>query len=146
MSTMSRKLATVAFGALLVVSAGARAAQELPPFFQSFEGLDADANGRIGIDEAYQVQIRQFASLDGNRDGSLTRVEFIGTRSGPAEFGFGAIKLFDTHEKLFAAWDVNGDGKISQAEFFGGSLTNFARVDRNGDSSLDKAEYDARLK
>jgi hypothetical protein len=57
MSTMSRKLATVAFGALLVVSAGARAAQELPPFFQSFEGLDADANGRIGIDEAYQVQI-----------------------------------------------------------------------------------------
>lgn len=145
MSTLKRELIKVVI-ATTAAAGAAHAAQELPPFFQSFEGVDADGDGRVSIDEAYAVQVRYFAAVDGNRDGSLTKTEFVGTRLGPAELGFGAIKLYDTHDKFFAAWDVNGDGKLSRAEFYAGALTNFARVDRNGDSSLDKAEYDARLK
>ncbi|MDT3705331.1 MAG: EF-hand domain-containing protein [Thiobacillus sp.] len=133
-------------GAFLSLTPAVHAAQELPPIFQSFEGIDADGDGFISLEEAREVHIRFFAVLDENRDDSLTTVEFLSKRIGPAEFGFGGPRLYDTLEKLFSAWNVNGDKKLSKAEFIAGGLTGFARADRNGDSRLSKAEYEASLR
>ena len=90
------------------------------------------------------MHIRFFAVLDENRDGSLSTVEFLSTRLGPEKFGFGAPAIYDTKEKFFSAWDVNDDARISRAEFIAGALTAFAGADRNGDSCLNKEEFETR--
>lgn len=113
----------------------------MPPPFQSFNDLDIDLSGGISIDEVNNYHIRIFALLDGNRDGSLTRVEVVGKRFGPESFGFFASELHDFKEERFTAWELNGDGKLSKAEFLVGTLSHFARADKDGNSQLDEKEF-----
>ena len=134
-------------GVLVIVLFGSNVAlsQEMPPPFQSFQNIDLDLSGGISIDEANTYHIRVFALFEENRDGTLTRVEFIGKRVGPEQLGFCARETHDLKEKRFAAWEQNGDGRLSKAEFLSGALSCFARADQDGDSQLDEKEFDAGL-
>lgn len=56
------------------------------------------------------------------------------------------------HEKKMLAADTDGDGRVSKAEFLaaakagrGDPAKRFAKLDRNGDGYIDKAEIDASL-
>jgi hypothetical protein len=56
------------------------------------------------------------------------------------------------HARKLMAADTDGDGRVSRAEFVaaakvgkGDPAKRFARIDRNGDGMLDKAEIDAML-
>ncbi|WP_010188387.1 EF-hand domain-containing protein [Sphingomonas sp. PAMC 26605] len=56
------------------------------------------------------------------------------------------------HEKKLLAADNDGDGRVSRAEFVaaakagkGDPAKRFARLDRNSDGTLDRAEIDAML-
>lgn len=56
------------------------------------------------------------------------------------------------HEKKLLADDTNADGRISRAEFMAAHpagkrdpAKRFAKIDRNGDGMIDKAEIDAML-
>ena len=115
--------------------------QEMPAPFQSFEDLDIDLSGEISIDEANTYHTRVFATFDRNRDGSLTRTEFIGERTGPEKFGFCAAQIHDVKEERFDAWEQNGDDRLSKAEFLSGALSCFARADKDGNSQLNQKEY-----
>lgn len=124
-----------------VLAAAPALSQEMPPPFQSFEDIDIDLSGEISIDEAMTYHTRVFALFDENRDGSLTRNEFIGKRSGPEGFGFCAREIHDLKEERFDAWEQNEDGRLSKAEFLSGALSCFARADKDGNSKLNKKEY-----
>ncbi|WP_022705116.1 hypothetical protein [Pseudorhodobacter ferrugineus] len=134
----------IALSILLAAPGLAQQSDGLVPPFQSFDDLDLDQNGRIDLDEIQSYHKRVFAVLDENKDGSLTAVE-LSQRLGPAMLGFGAIMISDMKAKYSDAWNVNGDDLLSKVEFLSGALSLFARVDQDGNSSLDKTEYGAKL-
>jgi hypothetical protein len=133
-----------ALSILLAAPGLAQQADGLVPPFQSFNDLDLDQDGGIDLDEIASYHKRVFAVLDENKDGSLTSVE-LSERLGPAMLGFGALVISDMKQKYSEAWNVNGDEVLSKAEFLAGALGLFAHVDQDGDSSLSKDEYEARL-
>ena len=124
-----------------VLASSPALSQEMAPPFQSFEDIDIDLSGGISIDEANTYHIRVFALFDDNRDGSLTRVEFVGKRTGPEALGFCSREIHDLKEERFDAWEQNGDGQLSKAEFLSGALSCFARADKDGNSELNQKEY-----
>lgn len=128
-----------------LLAAGPVLSEELPPPFQSFVDIDIDLSSEISIDEANTYHTRVFALFDENRDGSLTRAEFIAKRTGPEGFGFCAREIHDIKEQRFDAWEQNGDGRLSKAEFLSGALSCFARADKDGNSKLNKEEYGSGL-
>jgi hypothetical protein len=134
----------IALSILLAAPGMAQQADGLVPPFQSFDDLDLDQNGSIDVDEIQSYHKRVFAVLDENKDGSLPAVE-LSQRLGPAMLGFGAIIISDMKQKYSDAWNVNGDDLLSKVEFLSGALSLFARVDQDGNSSLDKTEYGAKL-
>ena len=110
---------------LVLFASNTAVSQEMPPPFQGFQDMDLDLSGGISVEEANNYHIRVFALFDENRDGSLTRVEFVGTRTGPENFGFYAREIHDLKEDRFDAWEQNGDDKLSKAEFLSGALSMF---------------------
>tara|TARA_R110002096_G_scaffold50152_2_gene131946 strand:+ start:5390 stop:5824 length:435 start_codon:yes stop_codon:yes gene_type:complete len=124
-----------------VLASSPAISQEMAPPFQSFEDIDIDLSGEISIDEANTYHIRVFALFDVNRDGSLTRAEFVGKRTGPEAFGFCSREIHDLKEERFDAWEQNGDEQLSKAEFLSGALSCFARADEDGNSELNQEEY-----
>ncbi|QYE36678.1 EF-hand domain-containing protein [Polymorphobacter sp. PAMC 29334] len=73
--------------------------------------------------------------------------------AGGAASGVTLQQYVQRHErKLLLAADTDGDGRVSRDEFLaaakagkGDPAKRFARIDRNGDGMLDKAEIDAML-
>lgn len=134
----------LALSILLAAPGTAQQADGLVPPFQSFDDLDLNQSGGIDLDEILSYQGRVFAVLDENKDGSLTAVE-LSTRLGPAMLGFGALKISDMKQEYSEAWNVNGDDRLSKVEFLSGALSQFARVDQDGNNILDKDEYGAKM-
>lgn len=80
-----------------------------------------------------------FASMDANKDGSVTAAEFD---------SFMRARLARQSARFDAAFaeiDANKDGKITPAEakIVPQLATNFAVVDTNGDKSISKTELQA---
>jgi Ca2+-binding EF-hand superfamily protein len=134
----------LALSALLAAPSIAQQTDGLVPPFQSFDDIDLNQSGGIDLDEILSYQSRVFAVLDENKDGSLTAVE-LGKRLGPAMLGFGALKINDMKQEYSEAWNVNGDDRLSKVEFLSGALSQFARVDQDGNNILDKDEYGTKM-
>ncbi len=130
---------------LLIFMSGSAIAQVAPPPFQSFDDSDLDGDGYISLEEAYDYHARVFAALDENQDGKLSKTEFVSNRLGPEVLGFGGPILFDYKEQWFIDWDVNGDGELSQAEFLHGLFGYFVNADKDGNSMLDRSEFESRI-
>ncbi|UAJ11302.1 EF-hand domain-containing protein [Glacieibacterium megasporae] len=71
---------------------------------------------------------------------------------GAASGGVTLQQYVQRHERKLLAADTDGDGRVSRDEFLaaakagkGDPAKRFARIDRNGDGMLDKAEIDAML-
>ncbi len=155
-----------------------------------FDATDANGDGTVDEDEYVQEfedrlrselersrggQVEQarvrFASLDGDKDGRISRAEFdasgervweqgqkaVAAAQDKAAAGDGrtveAAARFDrsrnrlgmpsshTAEGFAALFDGNGDGSVERAEFDRAGGEQFARTDRNGDGALDEDEY-----
>ena len=88
---------------------------------KSLQKMDANADGRIARDE-WQSQPQGFDTLDGDKDGFLTSVEF---RQAARDKGANAFKRFD----------ANSDGKIARDEWTHKPRA-FDKLDANADGFL----------
>src|SRR5262249_58823417 len=81
---------------------------------------------------------RDFDALDTNKDGFLSREEFIGPRSAGAD-------LVRLRERRFAEIDTDKDGRISWAEYLAHGRRQFTALDRDRDGRVTRAEFEAAL-
>ncbi|WP_010187352.1 EF-hand domain-containing protein [Sphingomonas sp. PAMC 26605] len=75
-----------------------------------------------------------------------------GGTDGARSTGVSLQRFVAGHEKKLLAGDTNADGKVSKAEFLAAAkpgkadpARRFAKLDTNGDGSLDRSEIDAML-
>lgn len=101
-----------------------------------------------------------FGAADADRDGSVTRTEFVRHRDAsfgrldrngdgvvsPADFPRLASRRPEAFARLteaFGGADRNGDGAISRGELAQTPPVMFGRADTNRDGRVTRAEYDA---
>lgn len=117
----------------------------------TFNRIDRGHDGAFTKDEMRDFKLRleresasaarsaiesEFAKLDVNRNGRLSRTEFMA--AAPAM----RANLPDG-SSLFAEFDKNRDGRISLKEFLAPFLVNFDAIDRNHDQMLSSTELES---
>ncbi len=95
---------------------------------RGFTDLDHNRNNRIDAGE-WHFDLESFTRADDNRDGSLSRGEFLGTESNEDE---------DRGDR-FRDLDANSDGRVTRQEWHG-AAARFDRLDQNKDGALSRAE------
>jgi Ca2+-binding EF-hand superfamily protein len=93
----------------------------------AFGGLDHNRDGRITSNE-WHYDLESFQRADRNRDGAVSRSEFLGTGIEDDDRG-------DSFDNL----DANGNGRIERTEWHAGA-DSFNVLDRNRDGVLSRAE------
>ena len=91
-----------------------------------FSSIDRNRDGRITRAE-WLYDMEGFLRADRNRDNVLTRAEFLGG------------DIDDDREDTFADLDQDGDGRVERNEWHG-SREAFEWMDRNNDGVLSRAE------
>jgi Ca2+-binding EF-hand superfamily protein len=99
---------------------------------RGFNALDHDRNSRITAAE-WHFDREGFRRADHNRDGELSRSEFLG------EGDEGGDEEDDDREDLFSYLDADGDDRVSRGEWHG-TNRRFAGLDDNGDGVLTRRE------
>jgi Ca2+-binding EF-hand superfamily protein len=108
-----------------------------------FERFDNDHNGVVTRAEFDAVRAAEFARLDANHDGQLSRDEM---RAGHGEMfrarggepGPGGRGGFFEH--MLERADANHDGSITRDEFLAGPIAMFNRLDKNHDGVISADE------
>ena len=95
---------------------------------RGFNSVDRNRDNRITADE-WRYSRDDFRRADHDRDGIVTRSEFLNEDADPDE----------GRTARFVAMDANGDNRISRDEWRG-SRENFDLLDGNGDGRLTRAE------
>ena len=95
---------------------------------RGFADLDHNRDNRIEPAE-WHFDVESFTRADYNRDGSLSRGEFLGTDSNED----------DDRSDRFRDLDANSDGRVTRQEWHG-SGARFDRLDQNKDGALSRAE------
>ena len=93
---------------------------------QNFQQLDHNRDNRISSDE-WHYDIEAFVRADRNRDGVISRAEFLDTA------------VDDDRDDRFDYLDVNGDNRVSRDEWHS-SVETFNWLDRNRDGALTRTE------
>ena len=98
---------------------------------------DADRNrdGSVTRAEFVAARARSFDTLDANRDGRLNAAEVTAAATGSLERM--AVRLH------FGQFDRNGDGDLTRAELNAGPTLAFDRVDSNRDGVVSSREVAA---
>jgi Ca2+-binding EF-hand superfamily protein len=93
---------------------------------EGFAALDHNRDNRVARDE-WHFDLETFRRADRNRDGVLTRTEFLGENAQ------------DTARDRFDVLDSNNDGRVSRAEWRG-TAERFDTLDNNRDGTLTREE------
>jgi hypothetical protein len=95
----------------------------------SFQAIDSDGDGKVGLDEIKKAAAAKFDALDRNRTGTLTRREV------------GRLRL---SRKDFAAADPDKDGTLSKDEYLAIVEQRFKAADTKKQGYLTLAEFNSR--
>jgi Ca2+-binding EF-hand superfamily protein len=106
---------------------------------RNFRMIDANGDGAISLAELQSARAKQLLGSDRDRDGRISRNEFVafapGTRPTAA-----AARLARRRAALFASLDANGDGYITRAELDAALKTLFLRLDANRNGRITPDE------
>lgn len=102
------------------------------PLALAIAGFDASADGRTSRAELTAALTRTFAAADGNGDGSLGYIEY----SAWAQTWLGSQSALPGPFAI----DADGDDRLSSAEFTAEFARQFARLDRDSDGAISRAE------
>ena len=108
-----------------------------------FKMMDTDGDGKISRAEHAAVAKQMFDQCDANHDGIVTAAEMD---AATARKGETPAKDDKTAAEKIQMIDQNGDGQLTTAEHAAGSEKMFAKMDKDGDGFLSKAECNDGLK
>lgn len=120
------RLPWLAFG-LALVPAVALQAQRL-----SIDNTDTNRDGRITRDEYVSSRERQFREFDKNGDGVVSSTDFSHYPTYRR-----ALRKID---RMLATLDADGDGTVSHDDIVAAGTPLFDRADADGNGSLDQGE------
>ncbi|MBM7404720.1 MULTISPECIES: EF-hand domain-containing protein [Sphingomonas] len=126
------------FVVVVAASAMPALAQNPPPRpdpAAMFAKMDTNKDGRVSRAEYVAARSQRFDQLDHDRDGVVTRSDFPRAAGNPQ-----ASARLDT---LLGEADRNGDGKVTRAELKKAPAPGFDRVDADRDGYVTRAEMDA---
>lgn len=112
-----------------------------------FGRLDGDKDGKVTEADFMNRAKARFAKLDANKDGVLTQEELREARKARGERRWKRrhARFHRAHQRRGHRFgmrrvDADGDGKITKAEFTAAGDKLFARLDRNKDGVIERAE------
>ncbi len=97
-----------------------------------FEALDKKGTGRIAAADLKGADEPRFLVCDANKDGAVTRQEYLNCRRRVAERWM---------QRIFAKYDKNGDGFIGREERVAALRGFFRTLDANGDGRIARDEF-----
>jgi hypothetical protein len=100
-----------------------------------FDRTDANKDGKVTRAEYVAARSARFGDLDKNKDGVVSKADFPRAAANPQA----AAKL----DAMIGEADANKDGKVTKAELDKAPAPGFDRVDTNKDGVVTKAELDA---
>jgi predicted small lipoprotein YifL len=106
-----------------------------------FNRADANRDGRLSADEHAASARGMFATMDADADGKVGVQEMRAAQSRISGDAAASSKM--SPEDKLKAIDTNGDGVVSDSEHAAGSREMFDRMDGNHDRFLTRAEYAA---
>jgi Ca2+-binding EF-hand superfamily protein len=100
------------------------------------EPMDADNNGAITRGEMEMATGAQATEIDGNKDGVITAEEVVAYRE--------KQRLQRLADEI-KAMDQDGNGTVSVQEYQDAQLWRLARLDDNGDGTIDPQELRPKM-
>lgn len=125
---------TLSTGLLVLLTASAQA-QMRPSAGAMFDDADSNKDGLVSRDEFIAARAGQFNRLDRNGDG------FIDDADIPKRLL--ARRQQQGGGQVLAQFDTNGDGRVSKDEFVSGPTPLFDQADANHDGMLDSQEVES---
>lgn len=136
-----------ATGLAFAMPVAAQTAAPVPPTARpalfDFARLDANADGKVTMEEITAARDAEAKALDANGDGKIDAAELL------------AYRTADLEERIkaeIAALDTDGDGALSAAELAAHRIVRmspvlpqamFDRIDTDKDGAISQAEFDA---
>jgi Ca2+-binding EF-hand superfamily protein len=100
---------------------------------KALDSADVNKDGVVTRAEFLAQREKAFVRLDRNGDGFIDQSDMPGRRRARKNSG-------DQFQELIARFDKDGDGRVSKAEFVNGPTPLFDQADKDHNGELDAAE------